>query len=78
MIYAMSLFRTGLMTDAYREMLKSEAMPPRHPLRCWVMLQFSLFVGDKSVIEREAGHLAGDKEYKDKVAKILKEVHARG
>lgn len=77
MIYAMSLLRTQLTTDAYREMLQSEAMAPRNPLRCWVMLQFALLVGDQAVIQREGKHLADDPEYQDKVSNILEEVRAR-
>jgi hypothetical protein len=77
-LYAMSLLRTRLMTDAYREMLKAEAMAPRDSLRCWIMLQFSLEVADKAVIEREAQHLANDPQYKDGVRKILQGVRQRG
>jgi DNA-directed RNA polymerase specialized sigma24 family protein len=78
MVYAMTLFRTRLMTDAYREMLKSEAMAPRDSLRCWVMLQFALAVGDRGVLEREAQHLSDNPDYKDKVKRILASVKARG
>jgi DNA-directed RNA polymerase specialized sigma24 family protein len=78
MLYAMSLFRTRLMTDAYREMLKSEAMSPRDSLRCWIMLQFALVVGDRPVIEREAQHLANDPRYKDRAGKIMDRVRDRG
>ncbi len=78
MLYAMSLFRTQLMTDAYREMLKSEAMAPRGAMRCWVMLQFALAVADRPVIEREAQHLANDPEYSDRAKAVLERVRARG
>jgi hypothetical protein len=78
MLYAMSLFKTHLMTDAYREMLKAEAMSPRDSLRCWVMFQFALVVGDHDVIEREAQHLAADPQYKDRANKILARVRERG
>jgi DNA-directed RNA polymerase specialized sigma24 family protein len=77
-IYAMSLFRTQLITDAYREMLKAEAMSPRDSFRCWIMLQFSLAVADKAVIEREAQHLLEDPQYKDRAQKILERVRERG
>ena len=78
MIYAMSLYRTQLMTDAYREMLKSEAMNPRDSFRCWIMLQFALMVGDRDMIEREGKHLADNPEYHVKVSHILDQVRARG
>lgn len=78
MLYAMSLFKTKLMTDAYREMLKSEAMAPRQSMRCWIMLQFALVVGDRPVIEREAQHLAKDPEYAARVKDIIARVRARG
>jgi DNA-directed RNA polymerase specialized sigma24 family protein len=78
MIYAMSLYRTRLMTDGYREMLKSEAMNPRDSFRCWIMFQFALMVGDKKVILREAGHLADDPKYKDRVKLVLQRVQERG
>lgn len=78
MIYAMSLYYTRLMTDGYREMLKSEAMPPREGFRCWLTLQFALMVGDRKVIDREAEHLANDPRYSDKVRKMLDIVRKRG
>jgi hypothetical protein len=78
MLYAMSLMRTGLLTDAYREMLVSEAMAPRDPLRCWVLLQFALFIGDRAVIEQEARHLANDAEYGQRAKHLLAAVRARG
>ena len=78
MVYAMSLFKTQLMTDAYREMLVSEAMVPRDSLRCWVMLQFALMVGDRPVIEREVRHLASDPNYNLKAQAILDRVRSRG
>ena len=73
----MSLYRTRLITDAYREMLKAEAMAPRDSLRCWIMLQFSLMVADQTMIQREGKHLANDPEYKDRVSNILEGVRAR-
>jgi DNA-directed RNA polymerase specialized sigma24 family protein len=78
MLYAMCLYRSRLMTDGYREMLKSEAMPPRDSFRCWIMFQFSLMVGDKKVMEREAEHLSADPKYKDRVKTILEKVKERG
>ncbi len=78
MIYAMSLYYTRLMTDAYREMLKSEAMPPRDSFRCWIMFQFSLMVGDRKVIDREAEHLSDDPTFGERVKKVMKVVQQRG
>jgi hypothetical protein len=76
MIYAMSLLKTQWLTDAYREMLVSEAMSPRESLRCWVMLQFALMVGDKPIIEREVQHLSSDPMYSTKAKNILDRVRA--
>jgi hypothetical protein len=78
MVYAMTLYRTQLMTDGYREMLKSEAMAPRDTFRCWIMFQFALMVGDKTVMAREAEHLSSDAAYKDQVKAVMKQVHDRG
>lgn len=78
MVYAMSLYRTGLLSDAYREMLKSEQMQPREPLRCWVMMQFALGVGDRSIAEREAQHLANDPEYGQRAQRVLAGIRSRG
>jgi hypothetical protein len=74
MLYAMSLYKTLLMTDGYREMLKSEAMSPRESFRCWVMLQFALMVGDRKVLEREVEHLSSDAKYKEPAKKIMARV----
>jgi DNA-directed RNA polymerase specialized sigma24 family protein len=78
MLYAMSLYTTRLMTDGYREMLKSEAMSPRESFRCWIMFQFSLMVGDKKILEREAEHLSGDPAYQERVKKVMEIVRKRG
>ena len=78
MLYAMCLYRSRLMTDGYREMLKSEGLPPRESFRCLIMFQFSLMVGDKTVMEREAQHLSADPKYKSRVDAIMQKVHARG
>jgi DNA-directed RNA polymerase specialized sigma24 family protein len=78
MMYAMSLYYTHLMTDAYREMLKSEAMPPRDSFRCWIMFQFSLMVGDKKIMEREAEHLSADPTFGERVKKSMTAVRERG
>jgi hypothetical protein len=77
MVYAMSLYRTHWMTDGYREMLKSEAMPPRDPFRCWITFQFALMVGDRKVIDREAEHLAADPRYGASVKKTMAAVSLR-
>jgi DNA-directed RNA polymerase specialized sigma24 family protein len=77
MLYAMCLYRTRLMTDGYREMLKSEAMSPRESFRCWITFQFALMVGDRNVISREAEHLSSDPGYKEKVRTVMQKVLER-
>jgi len=77
LIYGGALLKLGLMTDAYREFSKSEALPPRDSFRCWVMLQFALLVGDNNVIDREAEHLADDPEYGPQIKKLMEEVRKR-
>jgi len=77
MIYAMCLYKTGLMTDGYREMLKAESMSPREPFRCMVMFQFALMVGDNPIMDREVQHLEVDPSYRDQVHKIMEKVRAR-
>ena len=42
------------------------------------MLQFSLVVGDRAVIDREVQHLAAYPEYKDRANKVLQRVRSRG
>jgi len=77
MIYAMCLYKTGLMTDGYREMLRSESMSPRESFRCLVMFQFALMVGDHATMDREVQHLEADPSYRDQVQKIMEKVRAR-
>ena len=77
LLYAMSLYRTRLMTDGYREMQKAEAIPPRDSYRCWVMFQFALLVAEKDVFMREAKHLEDDPDYGPRVKKILEQVAKR-
>jgi hypothetical protein len=78
MLYAMCLYKSRLMTDGYREMLTSEAMPPRNAFRCWIMFEFALMVGERSIVEREAEHLSAYPEYKDRVKQIMDKVKERG
>jgi hypothetical protein len=78
MLYAMSLFKLQLTTDAYREMLKSEAMSPRESFRCWIMFQFALMVGDRKIVDREAEHLSDDPQYVKSVKAIMDKVRERG
>jgi DNA-directed RNA polymerase specialized sigma24 family protein len=77
MIYAMSLRQTGWATDAYREMLKSEALSPRETFRCWIMFNFALVAGDRKVMDREAEHLESDPKYGPQVKKTMEKVRAR-
>jgi DNA-directed RNA polymerase specialized sigma24 family protein len=77
MLYAMSLRTTGWSTDAYREMLKSEALPPRDSFRCWVMFNFGVVAGEMKIMDREAEHLADDPEYGPKVRKTMEKVRER-
>ena len=77
LLYAMALYHNNLITDGYRAMMKAEAMAPRDPYRCWILLQFSLMVAENSMIEREAGHLAGDPEFGPRARAILEKVRQR-
>lgn len=74
LLYAMALNHTGLMNDAYREMLAAERIAPRDPLRCWIMLQFSLMVAELETTKREVGHLA-DTKYGPKAKKVWESIH---
>jgi len=76
-VYAMSLLKAGMLTDAYREMLKAESMEPRESLRCWIMLQFALNVADGMIIEREVQDLSRDPNYRTKSEQILARVRER-
>jgi DNA-directed RNA polymerase specialized sigma24 family protein len=78
MLYAMCLYQSRLMTDAYREMLKSESMSPRDSFRCWIMFQFSLMVNDRKIIDREAEHLSADPEYKERVETVMEQLKTIG
>jgi DNA-directed RNA polymerase specialized sigma24 family protein len=77
MLYSMALFEMRQLSGAYRQMLASEAMPPRLPFRCWAMFNLALAVADRTVIDREAEHLAGDPTYGVAVAATMKKVRAR-
>jgi DNA-directed RNA polymerase specialized sigma24 family protein len=77
LLYAMCLYRANLLTDAYREMLKAEALPPRDAYRCWALFQFALEVGERKTIEREAGHLSADPRYAAQVRATLESVRLR-
>ena len=77
MLYAMCLYNTRLISDGYREMLKSEVMPPRDTFRCWVTFQFALMVGDRKVMAREAEHLSVDPTYKEQVRATMQKVQER-
>ena len=77
LLFAMSLYKNGLISDAYRAMLISEATPPRDTYRCWTMLQFALLVGQKDIVVREVGHLAKDPDYGAMAQTILATVQAR-
>jgi DNA-directed RNA polymerase specialized sigma24 family protein len=72
MLYSVGLFQQKAISEGYRAMLKSEAMSPRHPFRCWATMQWALVVGDIKTVERETEHLANDAEY-GKPAKALLE-----
>jgi DNA-directed RNA polymerase specialized sigma24 family protein len=74
LLYAMSLMHTGMMSDAYREMLTAEAILPRDSLRCWIMLQFSVMVGEMTTARREVEHLANDPKYGPKAKKLWERI----
>lgn len=72
MLYAVGLYEQQSISEGYHAMLKSEAMDPRDPFRCWAMLNCALIVGDLPTVEREADHLAANPDY-GKLAKSLLE-----
>jgi DNA-directed RNA polymerase specialized sigma24 family protein len=74
LVYAMSLIHTGMLSDAYRAMLTTEAILPRDSLRCWIMLQFSVMVGEVKTAKREVEHLANDPKYGPKAKKLWERI----
>ena len=77
MFYAVCLYAEGSTKDAYRELLKAEAMLPRSSFRCWSTLQNALMAGDKAIAEREVGHLSSDPEFGARAKQILAQMRAR-
>jgi hypothetical protein len=78
MLYAVGLYQQQAISEAYQAMLKSEAMKPRHPFRCWVMIQCALAVGDIKTVERETDHLKNDPEYGRPSKALLERARALG
>jgi DNA-directed RNA polymerase specialized sigma24 family protein len=74
LLYAMSLIHTGMMSDAYREMMTAESILPRDSLRCWIMLQFSVMVGEMTTAKREVEHLANDPKYGPRAKKLWERI----
>ena len=74
LLYAMSLIHTGMMSNAYREMVTAEAILPRDTLRCWIMLQFSVMVSEMATAKREVEHLANDPIYGPKAKKLWERI----
>ncbi len=78
MLYAVLLYDQNMTSDGYRVMLKSEAMNPRNPFRCWALMQCALIVGDMKTVAREVDHLSSDPEYADRAKALLARARARG
>jgi DNA-directed RNA polymerase specialized sigma24 family protein len=77
MLFAVSLYQGGSMIEGYREMQKAEAMSPRNSFRCWSTLQCALMAGDRTIAEREVGHLSSDAEFGARAKDILVRLRAR-
>jgi hypothetical protein len=78
MLYAVGLYQQQATSEGYHAMLKSEAMKPRHPFRCWALIQCALAVGDIKIVEREAEHLKDDPEYGKPSKLLLERIRALG
>lgn len=71
-LLAMSLYRQGKTTEAFKAMKISERMEPRTGYRCWTMLQFALLLGDRATVEQEAQHAGAEPEYASRCKEILR------
>jgi hypothetical protein len=76
LLYALCLYWQQDQDNGYPAVEKAEAMAPRNAFRCWALLQCALRAGDKAVVLREGGHLAGDAEYGKRAKDIVARVQA--
>jgi hypothetical protein len=77
MLYAVGLYEQRDVDAGYHAMLRAEAATPRHPFRCWTLLQYAFYVGDLDTAAREVDHLQAYPDYAKKAKDLLDKARKR-
>jgi hypothetical protein len=76
-IKAYALLQLGNLIGALGEARAAEGAKPHSAYRCWFLARVAFLAGNRSLCEREIGHVAGHPIYGPEAAKLKEELRAR-